>query len=86
MKPQSTGNGKLVQRGQDLYDAKFKSKLEPQHNGEYMAIEPDSGHYYLGQTMSEAFDKAHEAHADKQFYLVRVGFEAAVSFKNRTSL
>jgi len=82
----STKDGQLVRKGKELYERRLKKLLEPEHKGEYIAIEPESGDYYLGQTMSEAYEKAAAAYPDKKFYLARVGHRAAVSFKHRTSL
>jgi len=76
----------LARKGKELYETKLKKLLESEHKGEYIAIEPESGDYYLGRTMSEAYEKAAAAHPDKKFYLARVGHKAAVSFKHRTSL
>lgn len=81
-----TENGHLIRKGKRLYETKLKALLEPEHRGEYAAIEPDSGDYYLGHTMSEACEKASAEHPDKKFFLVRIGYKAAVSFKHRTSL
>jgi len=79
-------DGHLLNRGKRLYQTRLKRLLEPEHTGEYVAIEPDSGDYYLGYTMSEAYEKAAAEHPGKKFYLARVGYKAAVSFKHRTSL
>ena len=79
-------NGLLISRGKRLYETKLRALLELEHKGEYAAIEPDSGGYYLGHTMSEAYERAASEHPNKQFYLVRVGYKAALSFKHRTSL
>ena len=83
---QIADDGRLVKKGKKLYESKLKLLLEAAHKGEYLAIEPDSGDYYLGHTMSEAYERAVEEHPDKKFYLIRVGYKAAVSFKHRTSL
>lgn len=79
-------NGWLIRQGKKLYEERLRNLLEPDHQGEYVAIEPESGDYYLGHTMSEAYEKAAAAYPDKKFYLARVGSRAAVSFKHRTSL
>lgn len=83
---QTAENGHLVSKGKHIYETRLKALLEPLHNGEYVAIEPDSGDYYLGHTMSEAYERAVAEHPDRKFYLARVGYKAAVSFKHRTSL
>ncbi|MBI2676049.1 MAG: hypothetical protein HYX24_06330 [Candidatus Aenigmarchaeota archaeon] len=80
------GNGELVSRGKRIYETSLKAILEQEHKGEYVAIEPDSGAYYLGHTMSEAYERAAAEHPGKRFFLAKVGYKAAVSFKHRTSL
>jgi hypothetical protein len=49
-----TPNDDLVERGQTAYRQRLASVLEPSHLGEFIAIEPDSGRYFLGNTASAA--------------------------------
>ena len=65
-----------VDKGKGIY-AKIKDKLEPTHKGEFIAIEVDSGDYFLEKTPQEADGKATEKYPDKVFYLARVGYRAA---------
>ena len=37
-------------RGKAFYEKQLKTLLEPQREGEFLAIEPDSGCYFLGRT------------------------------------
>ncbi|MFQ6057845.1 MAG: hypothetical protein ACE5MB_03060 [Anaerolineae bacterium] len=62
-------------RGKQVYEG-IKAGLEPEHKGEIVAIEPDSGDYFLGKTVGEAGEKAKEKYPDKIFYFVRVGHRA----------
>jgi hypothetical protein len=66
---------KLISRGKEIYQS-IKEELEPKHKGEIIAIEVDSGDYFLGETVIEAGTKAREKYPDKVFYFVRVGFPA----------
>ena len=52
--------------GQRTYRQQLASILEPGHDGEFVAVEPDSGEYFLGNL----------------FYLTRVGRETAHTVKN----
>src|SRR2546421_891473 len=70
-------NDDLVERGQNTYSRKLASILEPSHDGEFVAIEPDSGQYFLGRTASAALVAGHTAIPNKLFYLTRVGRETA---------
>src|SRR3989344_4756588 len=47
---------------------------------ELMAIDIESGDYFLGKTTSEAHELAAKKHPDKIFYILRVGARAAYSF------
>jgi hypothetical protein len=67
----------VVERGQKMYRQALSSILEPLHDGEYVAVEPVSGKYFLGRTASEALVSAHAALPDEIFYLTRVGRETA---------
>ena len=72
-----TVNDDLVERGQITYRQKLAAILEPSHDGEFVAVEPDSGQYFLGRTASAALIAAHAAIPNKIFYLTRVGRETA---------
>ena len=72
-----TANDDLVERGQNTYRKRLASILEPSHDGDFVAVEPDSARYFLGSTASAALIAAHNAMPDKLFYLARVGRETA---------
>jgi hypothetical protein len=63
--------------GKKFYDEHLKHILEPEHNGEFVSIEPESGQYFIGKTDVEAMKKSREALPKKKKYLVRIGFEVA---------
>ena len=67
----------LIAQGKRIYEEKLKMLLEPTHSGEYIAIEPDSGRYFLGPTDAAATNAARAAIPDRIFYLMRVGYKAA---------
>jgi hypothetical protein len=46
----------LATRGYALYNERLKSLLEPEHNGETVAIHLDSGDYALGRNASRALE------------------------------
>ena len=66
---------RLVARGQEIYQ-RLKERLEPDHNGQIVAIEVESGDYFLDNSVVEAGKKAKEKHPDKLFYFAKVGFPA----------
>ena len=76
----------LARKAVRLYETKLKALLEPACIGKFAAIEPDSGDYFVADRMSAAMRQARLKHPDKKFFLVRIGFKAAVSFKNPVPL
>ena len=73
--PQSTPSDiKLfIELAKRAYDERLAAKLEPEHTGEIVAIEPESGYYFLGADEIAAADNARAAGHDGPFYFLRVG-------------
>ncbi len=67
----------LARLGKKFYEEKLKPKLEPDHNGEYIAIEPYSERYFLDKNSTQVALKAVAEIPDKKFYFARVGYEYA---------
>ena len=77
-----TASDDLVERGQKTYQQRLASILEPSHDGEFVAVEPDSGQYFLGSTASATLVAARAAMPKNLFYLTRVGSETTHSVKD----
>ena len=73
----TTPRGDRVERGQSTYHERLASVLEPSHIDEFVAVEPDSGKYFLGGTASAALIAARAEMPNNLFYLTRVGRETA---------
>jgi hypothetical protein len=71
----------LVEDGQAFYDGNLRTALEPDHSGEFVAIEPSAARYFIGQTATAALVAARNAMPESQFYLTRIGrgFAHAIS-------
>ena len=65
----------VIRQGRQLYKGKLKAMLEPEHTGRFVAIEPDTGDYFLGDTDAEALFAAHAVMPDSRFYLKRIGYD-----------
>lgn len=65
----------VIARGQSLYDDVLKADLEREHMGRFVAIDPETGRYFLGDTSAEALGAAHDALPSSRFYLTRVGYK-----------
>lgn len=71
--------GDLARMGEKLYEEKIKALVEPAKNGDFVAIEIDSGNYLLGKTAEDVLLAARERFPNKIFHLMRVGFQSAFS-------
>jgi hypothetical protein len=68
----------LIERAEKYYATYLKEKLEKTHMHSLVAIEPDSGDYFFGETLSEASNACRQKHPDKRAHMMRVGHQAAV--------
>ena len=69
---------RIGNEGQKIYN-KIRSNYEPVHNGKFLAIEVDSKEAYMAEDSIAAVKKAQKVHPDKKFYVVKIGFDAAVT-------
>ena len=70
----------LSQAAEQIYRTRLQSQLETTHADEFVAIEPQSGDYFLGRTLSEALGAARQAHPNRLAHVLRVGHRAALHF------
>lgn len=70
----------FVRRAEAVYADRLRPVLEPEHIDEFVAIEPESGDYFLGKTLSEAAAAARKSYPDRLTHVIRVGHRAAVHF------
>jgi hypothetical protein len=66
---------RVVEEGERFYTAHLRALLEPKHMGKFVAIEPQTGRYFIGKNGSEALTSARNAMPESVFYLKRVGFD-----------
>ena len=71
-----TDINKIAEAGAKIYD-ELKLQYEPSQNGKFLAIDIESKDTFIGNTSSEAVELAREAHPNKVFYVVKIGFSAA---------
>ena len=65
----------LTRRGLALYDGKLKALLEPDHNNEFVAIEPDSEEYVIARSSGDAMRAMHKRYPDRLMVLMKIGPE-----------
>ena len=68
----------VVRRATQLYEDKLRVNLEKTNMNDFVAIEPDSGEYFFGKTLSQAIQASRSAHPDRLAFAMRVGHSAAV--------
>lgn len=73
-----TENDDLVACAQAIYDERLRANLERDHMHEFVAIELESGDYFLGKRMIDASSAARKAHPDRLPFVMRVGHVAAI--------
>jgi hypothetical protein len=65
-------------RARAYYDAKLKEKLAATNADDFVAIEPESGDYFVADTLSAAIQAARTAHPDRLPFALRIGHAATV--------
>lgn len=73
---------KISKKGYQIFKA-LSPELTEKHRGLFIAIEVDSGEYFIGETEMEANQKARAKHPGKVFFLGRIGYPTAYTFKGR---
>ena len=70
----------FVRRAEEIYTTRLRVLLESEHMNEFVAIEPDSGDYFLGETLNEATRAARHIYPDQLTHVMRIGHRAALHF------
>jgi hypothetical protein len=68
----------VIARAKRIYAEKLQAPLELQHLHRFVAIEPDSGEYFLGDTFDQAVKLAQDKYPDRLPHIIRVGHRAAL--------
>lgn len=63
----------LIDRAKQTSRDELAGELEPEHTGEIVAIELETGDYFVGEDEIEAADKARAAGHQGMLYFLRVG-------------
>jgi hypothetical protein len=70
----------LARQAEAIYQQRLKSQLEASHRDQFVAIEPISGDFFLGRTLSEAIGLARQAHPQRLAHAMRIGHRTGVHF------
>jgi hypothetical protein len=67
----------VIERAKRIYAEQLQAELESRHRNRFVAIEPDSGDYFLGDTFDEAVKVARAKHPSRLSHTIRIGHSAA---------
>lgn len=66
----------LAAHGRAIYDGQLRTRLEPEHNGRFVAIHVDSGDYTVSHSSAQATrDLQKRRPLDGRFYVRKIGSE-----------
>ncbi len=66
--------------GDQIYERDIRPHVEPEHVGEVIAIDVDTGDYALAESASAAAKRLRERRPEAEVWLMRVGYETLRSF------
>lgn len=73
-----TERQQFAEAANKVYEERLRSRLEEQHPGEVIALEPESGDYVVGKTLAEVDRACHERFGSKPVHVFRIGGGGAV--------
>lgn len=73
MIPDKTEIATFVARAKKIYSERYQEEFEKLYRDKYVAIEPDSGDYFLGDTKLDAAISAKARYPEKVFHFILIG-------------
>jgi hypothetical protein len=67
----------VIERAKQIYANQLRAELESRHKDRFVAIEPESGDYFLGDTFDEAVKAARTEYPSRLSHTIRIGHRAA---------
>ena len=68
----------VAERAKQAYEERLRERLEASDHGRFVCIEPESGDFFLGDTIDEAVNQAIDAYPDRLTHTLRIGHKAAI--------
>lgn len=69
----------VIDRAKRIYAERLQPTLEAEHRNRFVAIEPESGEYFLADSLDEAVRLACEKHPSRLTHTIRVGHRTALT-------
>ena len=67
----------VSETAKQVYETELRDHLESKHRDQFVAIEPKSKAYFLGETFIAAAMAAKDAYPDRKSFVLRIGHDAA---------
>ncbi len=67
----------VIDRAKQIYANRLQAELESRHMDQFVAIEPESGEHFLGDTFDEAVKLARTKYPSRLTHTIRIGHRAA---------
>ncbi len=67
----------VIARAKQIYVSQLQADLEARHQDRFVAIEPESGEYFLGDTFDEAVKAARTKYPSRLSHTIRIGHRGA---------
>jgi hypothetical protein len=71
----------IVRRGEQLYEDTIRARVEPQHRGQMIVIDIETGEYEIDSSTLPAARRAQARHPHAALYSKRIGFDAVYEFR-----
>jgi hypothetical protein len=68
----------VAEKAKSIYATRLKQQLELTQLNKFVAIEPESGEYFVADSFSRAVANARQVYPDRLAFVVRVGHNAAI--------
>lgn len=70
-------SAEIASRGEEIYEREIRDKVEPEHIGEFLVVDIETGRYTLDPDHLAALKRAMAEIPNGVRYVKRVGFRAA---------
>lgn len=67
-------NRECAEKAKEIYRTRIRERVEPHEHGKIVAIDLDTGDYFLGESVIEACKNGRQKYPGKVFFCLRVGF------------
>ncbi len=78
MTPLLSNPKEIAERGEKIYNEKYKVRFEREHPRKFVAVDVTTEEAYFGNTPEGVLESAHEASPNGIFHLIQVGFPSAI--------